>query len=288
MSDPRARPSRSSDGENAPQQQAERQRGEENQQAGAEQRATAGPQQAAGEVQPAGDRDQADAGSPEQGDDQRAGAEPGSEQTDGDDGWETSNDLPGVIGPQGPEAPSAATAQGERTGADGEEEVPAPGGDEDRPGGGGDEDRVASGGDMDEGEGGAAEEDGEGGRGDELARALEDLDGEILDERLAAGRPDDVASGAIAATTGGGIQQAAGKPGQGTSQSGGGDMPGRRSVASQPPATPSPPLPARPDTPDAKDDDVVARQLREAAMAETDPDLRERLWEEYERYKAGL
>ena len=286
MSDPRARPSRSSDGENAPQ-QAERQQGAEKPQEGAEQRATAGPQQAAGEAEPAGDRDQADAGSPEHGDDQQAGGEPGSEQTDGDDGWETSNDLPGVIGPQGPEAASATTAQGEQTGADGEDEERAPG-DEDSPGGGGDEDRVASGGDVEQGVGGAAEEDGEGGRGDELARALEDLDGEILDERLAAGRPDDVANGAIAATTGGGMSQAAGKPGQGTSQSGGGDMPGRRSVASRPPATPSPPLPARPDTPDAKDDDVVARQLREAAMAETDPDLRELLWAEYERYKAGL
>lgn len=246
-----------------------------------------GPQQATGEAEPAGDRDQAGAASPEQGDDQQAGGEPGQEQTEGDDGWETSNDLPGVIGPQGPETRSAATAQGEQTGADGEDEERAAG-DEDNPGGAGDEDRVASGGDVDEGEGGAAEEDGDGGRGDELARALEDLDGEILDERLAADRPDAVASGAIASTTGGGVQQAAGTPGQGTSQSGGGDMPGRRSVASRPPATPSPPLPATPDTPDARDDDVVARQLREAAMAETDPELRERLWEEYERYKAGL
>ena len=37
--------------------------------------------------------------------------------------------------------------------------------------------------------------------------------------------------------------------------------------------------------PDAQDDDVVARQLREAAMAETDPELRARLWEEYRNYK---
>ena len=48
------------------------------------------------------------------------------------------------------------------------------------------------------------------------------------------------------------------------------------------------PLPLPADTPDARDDDVVARQLREAAMAETDPELREKLWQEYERYKAGL
>ncbi len=36
------------------------------------------------------------------------------------------------------------------------------------------------------------------------------------------------------------------------------------------------------------DDDIVAQQLREAAMSESDPDLREKLWEEYRRYKSGL
>ena len=39
------------------------------------------------------------------------------------------------------------------------------------------------------------------------------------------------------------------------------------------------------DIPSGNDDDVVARQIREAAMRETDPDLREKLWEEYRRYK---
>ena len=33
-----------------------------------------------------------------------------------------------------------------------------------------------------------------------------------------------------------------------------------------------------------RDDDVVARQLREAAMREPDPELREALWEEYRNY----
>ncbi len=33
------------------------------------------------------------------------------------------------------------------------------------------------------------------------------------------------------------------------------------------------------------DDDIVAKQLREAALAEDDPELRERLWEEYRKYK---
>lgn len=39
------------------------------------------------------------------------------------------------------------------------------------------------------------------------------------------------------------------------------------------------------DIPDGRDDDVVARQLREAAMREPDPEIRERLWAEYRKYK---
>jgi hypothetical protein len=41
------------------------------------------------------------------------------------------------------------------------------------------------------------------------------------------------------------------------------------------------------DIPGGSDDDVVARQIREAAEKETDPELKEKLWEEYRRYKAG-
>ena len=37
--------------------------------------------------------------------------------------------------------------------------------------------------------------------------------------------------------------------------------------------------------PDGQDDDIVARQLREAAENETDPELKEKLWDEYRRYK---
>jgi len=37
----------------------------------------------------------------------------------------------------------------------------------------------------------------------------------------------------------------------------------------------------------AADDDIVARQLREAAEKETDPEMKKRLWEEYRKYKAG-
>jgi hypothetical protein len=39
------------------------------------------------------------------------------------------------------------------------------------------------------------------------------------------------------------------------------------------------------DIPSGNDDDVVARQLREAAMREPDPEVREKLWDEYRKYK---
>lgn len=42
------------------------------------------------------------------------------------------------------------------------------------------------------------------------------------------------------------------------------------------------------DIPDGSDDDVVARQLREAAMKEKDPVLRDKLWDEYRKYKKGV
>lgn len=38
------------------------------------------------------------------------------------------------------------------------------------------------------------------------------------------------------------------------------------------------------DIPDLVSEDIVAKQLREAALAEDDPQLRERLWEEYRKY----
>lgn len=48
----------------------------------------------------------------------------------------------------------------------------------------------------------------------------------------------------------------------------------------------TPPVPE--DIPDPQGDDIVAQQLREAAIAESDPELRAKLWEEYKRYRAGL
>ncbi len=39
------------------------------------------------------------------------------------------------------------------------------------------------------------------------------------------------------------------------------------------------------DIPDGDDDDLIARQIREAAERETDPELRDKLWDEYRKYK---
>lgn len=46
-----------------------------------------------------------------------------------------------------------------------------------------------------------------------------------------------------------------------------------------------PKFPAPAGMPGGQDDDVVARQLREAAETEKDPELRAKLWEEYKKYK---
>jgi hypothetical protein len=62
--------------------------------------------------------------------------------------------------------------------------------------------------------------------------------------------------------------------GMGGATQGGGSMP-KDSAKYPPPA----------DIPSGNDDDVVARQLREAAMREADPAVREKLWDEYRKYK---
>ena len=66
--------------------------------------------------------------------------------------------------------------------------------------------------------------------------------------------------------------------GSGMSTIGGGK--GREGDYTHAAATNTPP----PDIPDGSDDDVVARQIREAAMKEKDPELRDKLWDEYRKY----
>ena len=46
--------------------------------------------------------------------------------------------------------------------------------------------------------------------------------------------------------------------------------------------------PKRGDNVHKKEDDIIAKQLKDAANRETDPNLREKLWYEYKRYKSNL
>lgn len=123
----------------------------------------------------------------------------------------------------------------------------------------------------------------------QLNRGYEDFDGVILAERAraqaqaAAARnteiPGDAAGGAgggaggpviIGSRSGSAAQDAGGSGGLGG---------GPASSASTGQAFPAPD-----DIPTGRDDDIVARQLREAATHEPDPQLREALWEEYRKY----
>ncbi len=119
--------------------------------------------------------------------------------------------------------------------------------------------------------------------GGALDEALEDFDGEILAERDAIRERSGSGSVSIPLPR---PQGAAGSPGGSATTSAEED-----GLPEAPPAANVPPMPpgrngdGTADLPDARDDDVIARQLREAAMAETDPELKEKLWEEYRRYK---
>lgn len=198
-----------------------------------------------------------------------------TESGERDDGWETATELPGEevaeadAGMEGTEESGTlesndGTSAGDRSvetaGAENQEGSPAQG----------------------DGEGGS------GNRGDEeLERALDVFDGEILEGRkIVLARSNDRAGQNQRVITSGIEQTAAG----GGTNSGGGSLPdttpGRtdtRAVTMPGPVTTV--LPA--DIPDARDDDVVARQLREAAMAESDPELRQALWDDYRRYTSG-
>lgn len=102
------------------------------------------------------------------------------------------------------------------------------------------------------------------------------LDGQILAEREVLEQRSNERPGGRAPDAGGEMPQA-----DAQAQTGGPPAPANR---------PAPPMPrgeAPEDIADAQDDDIVARQLREAALAEPDPELREKLWEEYRRYKGS-
>jgi hypothetical protein len=136
----------------------------------------------------------------------------------------------------------------------------------------------------------------------ELDQSLSEFDGLLLKEQeLLEAQRQETAS-AVASAGGG-----AGEEGPGGS--GGGDSDGADRAESESGASGgSPDSPAGepvdptggsvegrtdngrvpPDVGDGSDDDIVARQLREAAEKEEDPELREKLWDEYRAYKSGV
>jgi len=124
----------------------------------------------------------------------------------------------------------------------------------------------------------------------QLERGAGEFDTMILEEQNSQRRtareqaPTSVPSGSPSSSGGsgsayeeGGVADAGGYStggGMGGVSGGGGSMP--KNTAKFPPPG---------DIPAGTDDDVVARQLREAAMREPDPELREKLWDEYRNYK---
>ncbi|GAB1264571.1 hypothetical protein NBRC116492_13800 [Aurantivibrio infirmus] len=89
----------------------------------------------------------------------------------------------------------------------------------------------------------------------------------------------------------GGVPQAPGNPsGDGTQNTGGtetieGSGSGSGSARGGPGNGKDGPFPPPEGIPNGNDDDVVARQMREAALFEPDPQLRKDLWEAYRKYK---
>ena len=118
-----------------------------------------------------------------------------------------------------------------------------------------------------------------------LRKGYETFDGFILTERERA-QNESNAAGSVAVGGGGaaGGAGAANQPQTLPSDSGASSGP---LVASQPSSSArSPEQTFEPpdDIPSGRDDDVVARQIRELAMSEPDPELREAIWDEYRKY----
>jgi len=120
---------------------------------------------------------------------------------------------------------------------------------------------------------------------EQLRRGYEEFDGLVLGERERA-----QAEAQEAGLRGQSANEAGGGGGSDNApQTLGGGQPtgpagGVMTSSSAPPPPAGESFPPPEDIPSGRDDDVVARQLREAAMREPDPELREALWEEYRKY----
>ena len=127
------------------------------------------------------------------------------------------------------------------------------------------------------------------------------FDGMIISEREKAQNDANSAGSEVMGTGAGGGGAGGGEGGQGSDSlpgssqvivasgpqgaTGGGYLPGgTASRQGEYSNQNQPSFPVPDDIPNGNDDDVVARQLREAAMQEPDPELREKLWDEYRKY----
>ncbi|MEN8132776.1 MAG: hypothetical protein ABFS45_21865 [Pseudomonadota bacterium] len=127
----------------------------------------------------------------------------------------------------------------------------------------------------------------------QLDESLSEFDGKLLREKRLLDDLEDTTKGEGSSTDG----ESEGKsPGQLSSEGKLADPASRpeeqtkttsseRKNAGQSERHGSDPDPIPPDIPDGKDDDIVARQIREAAESEQDPALRNKLWDEYRKYK---
>lgn len=120
-----------------------------------------------------------------------------------------------------------------------------------------------------------------------LDAGYEDFDGFILEERARAQAQANATRGLGGTGGSNGVGQAGGPAGPVISSGrntgsgvGATGIPGSNANSSNTQVS----FPAPEDIPTGRDDDVVARQLREAAMKEPDPELREKLWDEYRKY----
>ena len=119
----------------------------------------------------------------------------------------------------------------------------------------------------------------------QLEESTRDFDGIIYDEEQ---RQREAARERAAQTTGSAIDPTESEEptfGGGMASAGSGSVGGGIAGRSGAPSTDGAKYPPPPDIPNGNDDDVVARQLREAAMRESDPTIREKLWAEYRKYK---
>ncbi|MEA3242461.1 MAG: hypothetical protein U9Q19_03350 [Pseudomonadota bacterium] len=138
----------------------------------------------------------------------------------------------------------------------------------------------------------------------ELNAGLGEFDEMLLreQERVKAAAPRSEAGGSGGAGSGQGGGQGdsgaeggqTGDAGESGDVTGSGEQPASRGAGDRPPSgaaggrgTQTGASGQAADIPDGSDDDLVARQMREAAEKETNPELKKKLWEEYRKYKQG-